>query len=104
MTRQPKARRPRRQPPERTCVACRIAQPKRELIRLVRSDTGIEIDATGKKAGRGAYLCRYSRCWIAGLERRALDRALKADLTPEDRQTLAAFARELPTAPPGGST
>ena len=44
--------------PQRTCVACRQARPKRELIRLVRTaDSGVEIDRQGKTAGRGAYLC-----------------------------------------------
>ncbi|HCF99723.1 MAG TPA: DUF448 domain-containing protein, partial [Chloroflexi bacterium] len=44
--------------PERSCVACRESKPKRELVRVVRiSDQLIEVDLTGKKNGRGAYLC-----------------------------------------------
>jgi len=92
--------RPRRVP-ERSCVACRQARPKRELIRLVRSVEGaVELDPSGKKAGRGAYLCRYGDCWERGLTRRALDQALKTQITPENRQALANFAAQLPRTPP----
>ena len=95
--------RPRRLP-ERTCVACRRARPKRELIRLVRTAEGaVELDPSGKRSGRGAYLCRYGECWQVGLSRRALDQALKTQITPENRQALAVFAAQLPrTAVPEG--
>ena len=50
--------------PERKCVGCNEKKPKRELIRIVRlAETGeIQIDATGKKNGRGAYICPSSAC------------------------------------------
>ncbi|MGN1095096.1 MAG: RNase P modulator RnpM [Eubacteriales bacterium] len=50
--------------PERKCVGCNEKKPKNELIRIVRcADTGnIEIDRTGKKNGRGAYICPSSAC------------------------------------------
>jgi predicted RNA-binding protein YlxR (DUF448 family) len=89
--------------PERSCVACRIPQPKRALIRLVRTPAGaVEIDASGKMAGRGAYLCRSATCWEQGLGRRALDHALKTQLTPENREALVCFAAQLPSTPPAG--
>jgi hypothetical protein len=95
-----RAQRPRKVP-QRTCVACRKPQSKRDLIRLVRTADGpVEIDATGKKAGRGAYLCRYRQCWDAGLERRSLDHALKTQITSENREALAKFAAQLPLTPP----
>lgn len=103
----PAARRTRgpraRKLPQRTCVACRQGRPKRELIRIVRAAEGTaEIDATGKRAGRGAYLCRYRQCWDAGLGRRALDHALKMQITQENRDALAKFAAQLPLTPPSG--
>src|ERR671916_796064 len=50
---------PLRHIPERTCVACRSPRPKRELVRVVRAPDGtVTVDDTGKKSGRGAYLCR----------------------------------------------
>ncbi|MBQ8448574.1 MAG: YlxR family protein [Clostridia bacterium] len=50
--------------PERKCVGCNEKKPKNELIRIVRvADTGeIQIDATGKKNGRGAYICPSAAC------------------------------------------
>ena len=50
--------------PERKCVGCNEKKPKNELIRIVRTaDTGeIQIDATGKKNGRGAYICPSAAC------------------------------------------
>ena len=47
----------------RTCIACRTAKDKRELLRIVRSPEGeISLDRTGKKAGRGAYICEDESC------------------------------------------
>ena len=52
----------RKHVPLRTCVACRQVAGKRELIRLVRTEKGVEVDKTGKKAGRGAYLHQRQAC------------------------------------------
>ena len=49
--------------PIRTCIMCRTKMDKRELLRIVRvSDNGVEFDPTGKKNGRGAYICTKSEC------------------------------------------
>lgn len=83
---------PQRHIPERTCVACRSQRPKREMVRVVRAPDGaVSVDTTGKKAGRGAYLCLQRSCWEAALKRRALDRALKTELSAADRVALAAL-------------
>ncbi len=83
--------------PQRTCVACRQVRSKRELIRVVRNVDGrVEIDATGKKAGRGAYVCRAATCWHNALQRGSLSRALKTTLTPEQRAMLTDFIGTLP--------
>ncbi len=82
--------------PQRTCVTCRKVKPKRELIRLVRiSDGGIEVDASGKKAGRGAYLCRVQECWEIGLKGGRLEHALRTTLTQENRERLIRYGKEL---------
>lgn len=81
--------------PQRTCVGCRTTLAKRELIRIVRTAEGVRVDPTGKLAGRGAYLHDRRSCWERGL-RGALSHALKAELTPEDRERLEAFADALP--------
>lgn len=49
--------------PMRTCIACRAVKPKRELIRIVKSGTEISLDRTGKKNGRGAYICDDIGCF-----------------------------------------
>ncbi len=81
----------------RTCVACQQEKAKRELIRLVHTPSGnIEVDPTGKKAGRGAYLCARRACWQLGLKKGALERALKTTISLENRGLLEAFAATLP--------
>lgn len=81
--------------PQRTCVGCREVLPKRTLIRIVRTSDGVQIDPTGKLAGRGAYLHDRRECWERGLKG-ALDHALKAVITSEERETLEEFMSALP--------
>ena len=64
-------------PPVRTCVACRQEAGKAELIRVVRRPDGsVALDATGRTAGRGAYLHSAPACLQQARKRRSLDRAL----------------------------
>jgi predicted RNA-binding protein YlxR (DUF448 family) len=82
--------------PERSCVACREVRPKRELIRLARTvDNRVEIDHSGRRNGRGAYLCRREECWQAGLRSNRLEHALKTALTSQNREQLIRQGREL---------
>jgi len=70
-----------RKTPLRMCVGCREMKPKKVLIRAVRSPQGeVSLDATGKKAGRGAYVCFNADCLKRALKQRQLDRALDAQL------------------------
>ena len=81
--------------PQRTCVGCREVLPKRNLVRLVRTTDGVQIDQTGKLAGRGAYLHDRRDCWERGLKG-ALAHALKTTLTANDRARLEEFMNALP--------
>jgi predicted RNA-binding protein YlxR (DUF448 family) len=82
--------------PQRSCVACGGVKPKRELVRLVKvPGGGVEIDPSGKKAGRGAYLCPAADCWQAGLKKGRLDYVLRTRLSEENRQQLIRYGREL---------
>ena len=82
--------------PQRTCVACRKAGAKRELIRLVRiSDGGVEVDTDGRKAGRGAYLCRARECWEVGLKGSRLEHALRTSLAQDNREQLIRYGKDL---------
>ena len=82
--------------PLRTCVACRTTGAKRGLVRIVRTPQGsVEVDPTGKAAGRGAYLCRRRQCWQEALKKDALARALRVKLWDADKEALRAFAEQL---------
>ncbi|RRR71555.1 MAG: YlxR family protein [Candidatus Viridilinea halotolerans] len=89
--------------PQRMCVACRQNDAKRGLVRLVRDGDGrVAVDATGRRNGRGAYLCPDPQCWDVAVRRRALERALRLErLHPDDRAALLAFAAGLATHAPG---
>jgi len=84
--------------PMRTCIACRKVDAKRGLIRLVRLlEGGVAIDPTGKKPGRGAYVCAERGCWETALKRKAVERALKIEtIDPSNRQMLSDHALTLP--------
>jgi len=63
--------------PMRQCLGCREMKPKRELIRVVRSPEGeVSLDFTGKKHGRGAYVCHSAECLKRAVKSKALSRAL----------------------------
>ena len=80
--------------PQRTCVACRDKDAKRSLTRIVRTTSGdVEVDPTGKRNGRGAYLCSDPRCWEKALTTPILARALKTELTDDARDRLRTFAQ-----------
>lgn len=81
----------RRHIPQRTCVVCRTTSDKRTLTRLVRTpDEGVVIDPTGKRNGRGAYLCSQRSCWERALETDVLAKALRTTLTDADRERIRA--------------
>ncbi|WP_271749925.1 RNase P modulator RnpM [Cohnella sp. JJ-181] len=70
--------------PQRKCIASQEMMPKKELIRIVRSPSGeISLDLTGKKPGRGAYLCGKLSYFKLAKKTKALERALKAPVPPE---------------------
>jgi len=69
--------------PQRMCVGCREMVPKKQLLRLVRTtDNAIEIDLTGKKAGRGAYICLEKECLDKARKGKKLERAFQAPISP----------------------
>lgn len=68
----------------RTCVACGRTSSKGDLIRFVRSADGtVEVDPSGRKPGRGAYLCPDRACFEGARKRRGLDRALRTKIDEE---------------------
>lgn len=58
------------------------------------SDESVEVDISGKKAGRGTYLCPAAECWEAGLKGGRLEHSLKTKLTQDNREQLMRFSKE----------
>jgi hypothetical protein len=84
-----------RRPPTRSCVACRTARQKRELLRIVRTPSGtIAADQSGRLAGRGAYVCRQESCITIAIQRGALTRALEIPVPAALLETLAVTLTE----------
>jgi predicted RNA-binding protein YlxR (DUF448 family) len=76
---------------------------KRGLVRLVRTAEGsIEVDPSGKRAGRGAYLHPLRSCWEVGLKGNRIEQALRSKLTQANRLALQEYAQSLPEADPAG--
>lgn len=67
--------------PERRCIGCYESYPKSELLRIVRTPEGeITLDFTGKKNGRGAYLCRKAECFRIARKKDRLKAALNTEI------------------------
>ena len=70
--------------PQRQCVGCREMKDKRALIRAVKSPQGeVSLDFTGKKPGRGAYVCPNSECLEKAYKEHRLERSLKTKVSSE---------------------
>ena len=77
-------------------MACRKVKAKQELIRLVRvTDGSVEVDTSGKKAGRGAYLCGSQGCWEVGLRGSRLEHVLRTTLIQNNREQLIRYGKDL---------
>lgn len=76
--------RPPRKIPERQCMGCNQHRPKSELIRVLRTPEGqLELDFTGRRSGRGAYLCRSGACLRKARKSRRLERSLSCSIPDE---------------------
>lgn len=70
--------------PQRMCTGCMEMKPKKELIRVVRSTEGdISVDITGKKNGRGAYVCRNIECLEKAFKAKRLQKNLESQISEE---------------------
>ena len=75
--------------PERRCAGCSEHKPKAELLRVVLSPEGeVSLDFTGKKNGRGAYLCNSLECFKQARKSRGLERSLQIKIPDEIYETL----------------
>ena len=75
--------------PLRKCIGCNEMKDKRELVRIVRNKEGeVCVDLTGKKPGRGAYICKNAACLEKAQKAKRLERAFSAKIEPEIYDTM----------------
>ncbi len=83
----------KRKIPMRMCTGCGEMKPKQELVRVVRGPEGdVSLDLTGKKPGRGAYICRSAECLQAARKKRRLEKAFSCQI---DSSVYDAMEKEL---------
>ena len=92
--------------PLRMCAGCGEMKPKKELVRVVRAPVKeidgaqvggeVSLDLTGRKPGRGAYVCRNPECLKRAIKQRQLERQLEVQLTEEVAQALQDTIVNLP--------
>lgn len=75
--------------PMRQCIGCKEMKSKRELLRIIRTPEGeLLLDLTGKKNGRGAYLCRDNQCFVKAKKSKALERSFQMSISQEVYESL----------------
>ena len=75
--------------PMRKCTGCQEMKNKKELIRVVRNDEGeFSLDTTGKKPGRGAYICDSEECLKKAIKSKRLDRIFETKISDEIYENL----------------
>lgn len=81
--------------PMRMCLGCGEMKPKRELIRVVKSKEGdISLDLTGKKSGRGAYICKSVECFEKARKARKFERSFSCMISEEIYNSMEGELRE----------
>ncbi len=82
--------------PLRQCIGCGESKNKKEMIRVLKMpEGGFTIDATGRKNGRGAYLCRSMECFEKAVKGKGLERSFKMAIPKEVYETLKKEMEEL---------
>jgi len=79
--------------PMRTCIGCNVKKPKKEMIRIVTTSAGnCEIDISGKKSGRGFYICYHTECLNNAVKRKKfdkyMDKSISLDLITQLKEML----------------
>ena len=81
--------------PMRMCLGCGETKPKRELIRVVKSKEGdISLDLTGKKSGRGAYICKSVECFEKARKARKFERSFSCMISEDIYNSMEGELRE----------
>lgn len=78
--------------PQRTCIGCNSKKDKKELIRVVKNKDGeISIDLTGKKDGRGIYLCKSEECLNKAIKNKRISRTFEMEIDENIYESLRKF-------------
>ena len=77
-----------KRPPMRMCTGCGEMKPKKDLVRVVKApdakdENGVSLDLTGRKPGRGAYVCRNAACLKAARKARRFEKAFSCQIPSE---------------------
>lgn len=81
--------------PMRMCLGCGEMKPKRELIRVVKSKEGdISLDLTGKRSGRGAYICKSVECFEKARKARKFERSFSCMISEDIYNSMEGDLRE----------
>ena len=81
--------------PMRMCLGCGEMKPKREIIRVVKSKEGdIYLDLTGKKSGRGAYICKSVECFEKARKARKFERSFSCMISEDIYNSMEGELRE----------
>ncbi len=80
--------------PVRKCVSCGERKYKDELVRIVKTESGAEIDLTGKQSGRGCYVCKNADCIKNAKKARRIERALSSTVSEEVYKGLSALTED----------
>lgn len=82
----------KRKIPLRVCIGCKEKKPKKELVRIVRTPAGeVDLDLTGKKPGRGAYICPKQDCLKNALKGRRLEKSLQLTVSGQLVEAISAM-------------
>lgn len=85
----------KRKIPLRICIGCQERKPKKELVRIVRTPDGETVlDLTGKKPGRGAYICPSQDCLKSAVKGKRLEKNLQIKVSPELIEQVSALLAE----------
>lgn len=87
----------KRKIPLRICSGCQEKKPKKELVRIVRTpDSEVVLDLTGKKAGRGAYLCPSEECLKKAVKGKRLEKNLGQNISDKLLDEITAVLKNMP--------
>lgn len=78
--------------PQRTCIGCNSKKDKKDLIRVVKNKDGvISVDLTGKKEGRGVYICKKEECLNKAIKNKKMSRAFEMEIDEKIYESLKEF-------------